>query len=764
MIGARAFSRRMTHLLLVTSLSMASLCPMACAGAATADEATASAADLERLMHQIMDPSQRDQLLKTLQALIQVAKQPRGDVPSQEKPGFFADQSQGLFFAFGELTQYLGMLGRRLGQGFASIPTLLAELPALLRNPATFGFIMVIALAALILVIVGIILQRLVQELNLKLRARIAVSEPQPRWKAWLALMTVGLAVAPYLLLLIVSGVVFSILPIGAMVAGLAALVISTCLLYRLLYAVARVLLEPHTPSARLLPINDSTAQHAWGWVVRLIMLFVVYFGISHALSTMGMAREWSHIVRGLMLVLCASLLSVLIWRLTQVQRPTAATPDNSPRRLWSSVPATLQNIWPVIAIAYVWCVTLLALFSSRHGLTFLVGASLQMAIVIGSSIVLLWGCEQLFQRAMALNDRIGGHLPGLEKRTLRYLKMMWWSIRALIALAGFLIVLHIWGIDIIWFFTSPLGSDLLARLVTLLVTVAIVMGVIDLSTFLSQKLIESSQDGGEAGKKRRTLVPLTAMVVKYCALFAGILIALHTVGVNVTPILAGVGILSLAVGFGAQTLVKDIINGLFILIEDSLAIGDVVNIRGTGGVVEAVNLRTIWLRDLQGSVHIIPNSQVETITNLTKEYAYYVLEVSVAYREDTDEVIAALGAIDAEMRGDPVFAADMIAPIEILGVDRFTDSAVVISARLKTKAIKQWSVGREFNQRMKKLFDARGIEMPFPHRTVYWGGPKHGEAAPMQLHIQHLEMLTTMAGKENHQAATRHEGKTEAQ
>jgi moderate conductance mechanosensitive channel len=234
-------------------------------------------------------------------------------------------------------------------------------------------------------------------------------------------------------------------------------------------------------------------------------------------------------------------------------------------------------------------------------------------------------------------------------------------------------------------------------------------------------------------------------------------------VGVNITPILAGVGILSLAVGFGAQTLVKDIINGLFILVEDSISVGDVVTIRGTGGLVEAVNLRTIQLRDLQGSVHIIPNSQVEMITNMTKDYSYYLLDVSVAYREDTDEVIAALQEIDAEMRADAAFAADMLAPIEILGVDRFTDAAVVLRARLQTKPIKQWSVGREFNRRMKKLFDVRGIEMPFPQRTISWGEPKRDGAVPLQLHIDNLEALATMTGREDHSTATRHQGNTDA-
>jgi moderate conductance mechanosensitive channel len=435
-----------------------------------------------------------------------------------------------------------------------------------------------------------------------------------------------------------------------------------------------------------------------------------------------------------MMIVGTASVLSAMIWRLSQAQRIALGAATEDDRSLWGGVTATLQKIWPIIAIAYVWCAALLALLSFHQRVTFMAAASLQMAMVIGAGLGLLWASDLLYRRAVALNDQVGRYLPGLERRTLRYLKLVWWGIRVLIILLGLLSLLQVWGVGIAGFFTSSLGGDLLSRLITLLVTVAMVIFVMDLSTFISQKSLEPMQGGIEASKKRKTLVPLTASVIKYGALVAGGLVILHQVGVNITPILAGVGIVSLAVGFGAQTLVKDIINGLFILVEDSIAVGDVVNIRGTGGLVEAVNLRTIRLRDADGSVHIIPNSQVEMITNMTKDYSYYVLDVSVAYREDPDEVIAALQEIDAEMRADPAVGADMLAPIEILGLDRFADSAVVVKARLKTKPIKQWSVGREFNRRLKKVFDARGIEIPFPHRTLYWGEPKQAKMAPMSL------------------------------
>ena len=755
---------RLACLLLGTLLVPAGLSSIAWAGTDTPAESAISVADLEHLAQQIADPQQRDQLLKTLQALIVVAKQGRTEAPSQEKSALFADQSQGLFFAFGELTQELATASRRVVHDLATIPIILMELAMRLRDPATFWFVMDIVLAAAILVILGIGLQLFFSRLEGKLRARNSGSEPRLWWRrAWLALLIMALAVAPNVALLGLSGVVWSIFPVGAIPSGLAALVISTVLLYRFLRAVARVLLDPDAPQARLLLIDDSTARRTWTWVARLIILVAVYFLTTRTLLTIGVAEEFYLVVRGLMIIIVASVLSVLISRLGGEQRPATVAPEGDRRPPWPSLWTTLRAVWPSVAIAYVWCAALLAIFSFHAGATFVVAAFLQMAVLIGVGIALLWMNDLLFKHVAARNERIGRYIPGLERRTLWYLKAAWWSGRVLIVMVVFLGILQVWGVNILWLTTSPLSASLLWRLMTLLVAGAIVLFVMDLSTFISQRLVVPPESGVELSRKRKTLVPLTATVIKYGALCTGGLIILHQVGVNITPLLAGVGIVSLAVGFGAQTLVKDIINGLFILLEDSIAVGDVVNIRGTGGLVENVNLRTIWLRDLQGNVHVIPNSQVEMITNMTKEYSYYLLDVSVAYREDTDAVVAALQEIDAEMHADPAFAADMLAPIEILGVDRFTDSAVVIRARLKSKPIKQWNVGREFNRRMKKLFDARGIEIPFPQRTLHWGEPKRGEAAPLRLQIHNLEAFAATAGQGDQPTAARHQGNADA-
>lgn len=166
-------------------------------------------------------------------------------------------------------------------------------------------------------------------------------------------------------------------------------------------------------------------------------------------------------------------------------------------------------------------------------------------------------------------------------------------------------------------------------------------------------------------------------------------------------------------------------------MLENAVSIGDVVTVARISGLVEDLSIRSIRLRDLSGNVHTIPFSSVDTVTNMTKEYSYYLIDIGVAYREDTDQVAAVCKRIVEEMRSDPEFGPEILEPLEVLGVDRFDDSAVIIKARIKTRPIKQWMVGREFNRRMKKRFDELGIEIPFPHHTVYFGAAKDRGAPP---------------------------------
>ena len=223
---------------------------------------------------------------------------------------------------------------------------------------------------------------------------------------------------------------------------------------------------------------------------------------------------------------------------------------------------------------------------------------------------------------------------------------------------------------------------------------------------------------------------PIFSIVI---VIVAGIMI-MGELGIEIGPIIAAAGILGLAVGFGAQHLVQDVISGFFILLEDQIRVGDVVQISGKGGLVEKINLRMIILRDLAGNVHYVRNGKIDIVTNMTKEYSRYVFEVGVAYREDVDEVIEVIKEVDESLRADPDYADDILEPIEILGLDQFADSAIVIKARTKTKPIKQWRIGREFNRRLKKKFDEKNIEIPFPHVTLYMGQDKDGLAPALNV------------------------------
>ncbi|MBN1510172.1 MAG: mechanosensitive ion channel family protein [Sedimentisphaerales bacterium] len=237
-----------------------------------------------------------------------------------------------------------------------------------------------------------------------------------------------------------------------------------------------------------------------------------------------------------------------------------------------------------------------------------------------------------------------------------------------------------------------------------------------------------------EYKKRADTLSSVIAYLISATVIVVAVMMVLGELNIDIAPILAAAGVIGLAVGFGAQHLVQDVISGFFILLDDQIRVGDVVQIADKGGLVERLNLRMVVLRDLSGNVHYVRNGKIDIVTNMTKDYSRFVFDIGVAYREDVDEVIRVIRQVDEELRSDPTFAPDILEPIEILGLDQFASSAVIIKARTKTKPIKQWNVAREFNRRLKKRFDEKGIEIPFPHVTVYAGQDKAGQAPPFHV------------------------------
>jgi small conductance mechanosensitive channel len=237
-----------------------------------------------------------------------------------------------------------------------------------------------------------------------------------------------------------------------------------------------------------------------------------------------------------------------------------------------------------------------------------------------------------------------------------------------------------------------------------------------------------------EAVKRVGTLARAFRYIGTVVIAIVAAMLVMNELGISIAPVLATAGVAGIAIGFGAQSLVKDYFAGLFILIEDQIRQGDVVQIAGIGGLVEEVTLRHVRLRDFEGHVHFVPNGEIKIVTNRTRDFARAVIEVGVAYREDCDEALAVMREVGQGMRTDPAWAQRILEDVEVIGVERWDDSAVILRCRLKVVGIEQWSVRREFLRRLKKAFDERGIEIPFPHLTLYPGVAKDGSAPALQV------------------------------
>jgi small conductance mechanosensitive channel len=283
--------------------------------------------------------------------------------------------------------------------------------------------------------------------------------------------------------------------------------------------------------------------------------------------------------------------------------------------------------------------------------------------------------------------------------------------------------------------FSEWSGAALTTLRVVLIVSASLIaIGVLKRLIRLFRERLARRMDDPEAIKRAATLGRVFRYVVSVVvSLVAGMLV-LSELGVSLAPILGAAGVVGIAVGFGAQSLVKDYFSGFFILLENQIRVGDVVRVADISGLVEEITLRHVRLRDYDGNVHYVPNGLITIVTNMSREYAHAVVDVSVAYREDLDEVFAVMRAVAAELRADAVFGAKILGELEIAGVERWADSAVALRCRFKVAALEQWDVRREYLRRLKKAFDQRGIEIPFPHLTVYAGVGKDGSAPPFHV------------------------------
>ncbi|WP_051431764.1 mechanosensitive ion channel family protein [Rhodovibrio salinarum] len=513
---------------------------------------------------------------------------------------------------------------------------------------------------------------------------------------------------------------------------------INASVLSRVVALLGRAILAPDAGGLRLPKLTDETAHYLFIWLRRVARTAIYGYVASEALGLLGLST--AAVVTVQKLIGFAIALMVIVFVL-QNRQPVARW-LRGPADEYASIRGLrtrLAELWHVLGVVYVLVVYGVWALEVPGGFVFLARATLvTIAVLIAARLINL-GLDKLINRGFQLSDDIRRRYPGLEARANRYLPTVKRILRALVTLVAALMILQVWGAGALDWLTSSVGRDLLGTVITVAMILGLTFAFWEIvSATIERVLTRSSQrDTAKRSQRLATLLPLLRNALRILLIVVVSLIVLSEIGVDIGPLLAGAGVIGLAIGFGAQTLVKDVITGVFILLEDSLAIGDWVDLGGHGGEVESMTIRTITLRDLHGHIHVVPFSDVTSILNMARDYGYAVIDIGVAYREDTDAVIQLLQEVAEDLKNDSDWGPKIIGELEVFGVNNLGDSSVEIRVRLKTKTLAHWGMRREFLRRAKQKFDERGVEIPYPHRTLYFGQDRQGEAPPARVALQ---------------------------
>jgi small-conductance mechanosensitive channel len=690
-----------------------------------------SVQELEALAQSLRDDGARGQFLTTLDRLI-AAKRATGRKGRIAAPSF-TDR------AAATVSERVAALGTRM----ASVLGVLRNAPALI--PWLEGQVSVIAkrdrLIGLIwrflaIVGLGMAVQFVFRKLTTGARQRLE-TVPDDEAMAARAFRFTGRTVMLYL-----NALAYAVGAYGAYVAlpmvgpAGAVLLVSASSFFaaKLILATARVFLSPGVPGLRPGGMGDETAHYLYIWVRRLVRIFVYAFFFLEAMRLVGLpAPAYESLVYLTGFVLAGFLVVFVLQNRVSV---AAAIRGGGGESLAGGARARFAGIWHLAAITYIAAVYLVGLFKVEGGFEFLLMATGWSVLVVIAAKVIIVAANRGLDRALKIGGDMATRFPGLEQRANRYMPVLRAIVGWAVYLIALLIVLDVWGVDTFGWLGSNEGRRLIEKALTIFLIVFAGIVIWEMINASLARYVEKLNGAGKDSARALTLLPLMRTTAMIILILLVTLIVLSELGVNIGPLLAGAGVLGLAIGFGSQKLVQDVINGVFILVENTLAVGDVVKFDADhAGVVEALSIRTVKLRDLAGNVHTLPFSEVKTVLNMTKDWSYYVFEVGIGYRENVDHVMGVLREIDEDLRSNKEFNQFIAEPLEILGLDKFADSAVIIKARIKVHPpIQQWAVGREFNRRMKARFDAEGIEIPFPHQTLYFGEDRDGNAPPLRV------------------------------
>jgi small-conductance mechanosensitive channel len=430
--------------------------------------------------------------------------------------------------------------------------------------------------------------------------------------------------------------------------------------------------------------------------------------------------RAYGAVVRLVMLIVHLFVVIIIL----QCRRSIgdAIRPSNREGGIFAVMRHRFADIWHIPAIILdlaLWAVWALKVQNGYALLLRYFLASVAVLVIARlASIALMAALDRVFR----ISPEFLRQFPGLEARANRYFPALRKVVSGMIAVITLVALLEVWGVDVtVWFSSDQIGGRLISALVTIAIAAVVALAIWEaVNAGIDQHLMRLSREGRYARATRlRTFLPMFRTTLLTIILTVVALTALSALGVNIAPLLAGAGIIGIAIGFGSQKLVQDVITGLFLLLENAMQVGDAVTVSGLSGVVENLSIRTIRLRAGDGSIHIIPFSSVTSVTNTNRGIGNAAVSVNVDYAEDTDRVSAVLKEIAAEIRKDPKYGAMIRGDLDLWGVDRVDASMVTIVGQIECSVSGRWPVQREFYRRMKRRFQELGIRIAAPQTTT---------------------------------------------
>ena len=389
-----------------------------------------------------------------------------------------------------------------------------------------------------------------------------------------------------------------------------------------------------------------------------------------------------------------------------------------------------LAKLWHLLAIAYAATVFVVSVLHPETALPFVAIATLKTLLLVGGGLLFSVVLGQLIGKEISFSEGLNTRMPRLQARVNTYVPKSLKLARSLILIAVGVFTLDVWAVyDLGAWYNSDMGARAVSALVDIIIIMfAAALVWVVLASVIEHRLTPKDNTLPADAARAETLLGLFNTTLAIAIIVVTVMIVLSEIGVDIAPLIASAGVLGLAIGFGAQKLVQDVITGVFIQLENAMNTGDFISVGGNSGTVERVGIRSVAMRDLYGTYHIVPFSSVDAVSNYTKEFGNHVGEYGIAYRESIDEAIIQLEAAFEELKQGK-FKDDVLAPLNVDGVVALADSSVNIRVVIKTTPGNQWAVGRAYNRLVKMYFDKAGIEIPFPHTTLYFGEDKDGSA-----------------------------------